>query len=117
VFCQRHAADPSTPYSQPADIKYAAIMLGMVQYRVDAVVAICSVGTLHPDKIPVGSLVVPNDFYCPADLRPVYADARAHFVPSTFLMCGLSARLLSACVVFQHFMRSFARKCWMCCFP
>jgi len=82
VFCQRHAASPSSPYSQPHEVNYAAIMLGMVHYRADVVVAIASVGTLHPERIPCGSLVVPTDFFCPADLRPVYADARGHFVPT-----------------------------------
>jgi len=47
---------------------------------VDFVVAICSVGSLKA-SIGVGALMVPDDFYCPADLRRVYTDARAHLMP------------------------------------
>jgi purine nucleoside phosphorylase len=43
-------------------------------------VGICSVGSLKP-SIGVGSLLVCDDFWCPSDLRRVYADARAHLMP------------------------------------
>jgi purine nucleoside phosphorylase len=122
VFCQRHAASPTASYSQPSDINYAAIMLGMLHYRVDCVVAICSVGTLHPDRIPCGTLAVPNDFYCPYDLRPVYSDARGHFVPGIVLFppqrcVGVLLRASVDCRVVhpQRLMRSFGRRFWTCC--
>ena len=121
VFCQRHAASPTAPYTQPHDINYAAIMLGMVHYRADVVIAIASVGTLHPDRIPCGSVAVPNDFYCPADLRPVYPDARGHFVPSTLstssvaLCVSVASELLPARVaVFWRRSRSMSGSAGCC---
>jgi 5-methylthioadenosine/S-adenosylhomocysteine deaminase len=47
----------------------------------DAVVGICSVGSLKA-SIPVGALMVCDDYWCPSDLRRVHADARAHVLPT-----------------------------------
>lgn len=47
----------------------------------DYAVAICSVGSLK-SSLPVGSLLVADDFWCPHDLRRVYTDYRAHFMPA-----------------------------------
>jgi 5-methylthioadenosine/S-adenosylhomocysteine deaminase len=44
-------------------------------------VGICSVGSLKP-SIGVGALMVCDDFWAPADLRRVYSDFRAHFMPA-----------------------------------
>lgn len=44
------------------------------------VVGICSVGSLR-DSLKLGTIMVCDDFWCPADLRPVYSDYRAHFMP------------------------------------
>ena len=47
----------------------------------DYVLALCSVGSLK-HAIGVGSFMVCSDFWCPWDLRRVYADARGHFMPA-----------------------------------
>jgi 5-methylthioadenosine/S-adenosylhomocysteine deaminase len=44
------------------------------------VLALCSVGSLK-HAIGVGSFMVCSDYWCPWDLRRVYADARGHFMP------------------------------------
>jgi 5-methylthioadenosine/S-adenosylhomocysteine deaminase len=49
------------------------------------------VGSLKP-SIGVGALLVCDDFWCPADLRRVYPDFRAHFMP------GFDAALRDAVV-------------------
>lgn len=81
VFVQRHDARPSRTYTQPADINYAALALALSIKKCDVVVGICSVGSLK-ESIGVGSMLVCDDFWCPFDLRRVYSDFRAHFMPS-----------------------------------
>lgn len=81
VFVQRHDARPSRTYTQPADINYAALALALSAKKCDVVVGICSVGSLK-ESIGVGSMLVCDDFWCPFDLRRVYSDFRAHFMPS-----------------------------------
>jgi purine nucleoside phosphorylase len=80
VFVQRHDARPDRQYTQPADVNYAAIALALQQKGVNFVIAICSVGSLKA-SLNVGSVCVPDDFYCPWDLRRIYRDARAHVMP------------------------------------
>ena len=80
VFVQRHQADPSKDYVQPAKIHYAAIADALVAEGCSVVVGVCSVGALH-STTPLGSLSVPGDFWCPWDLRSGYDDYRSHFVP------------------------------------
>lgn len=80
VFVQRHDAQASRVYTQPADINYAAIALALKAKGCDYAVAICSVGSLSA-SLPVGSLMVCDDYWCPHDLRRVYTDFRAHFMP------------------------------------
>ena len=93
VFVQRHDACASRAYAQPADINYAAVALALAAEGVDAVVGACSVGSLHA-ALPVGALLVPDDYFCPADLRRVHADYRGHFLP--VLSAPLRAALIAA---------------------
>jgi 5-methylthioadenosine/S-adenosylhomocysteine deaminase len=81
VFVQRHDAQASRVYTQPAEVNYAAIALALKAKGCDGVIGTCSVGSLKA-SLPVSAIVVPDDFYCPADLRRVYADYRAHFMPA-----------------------------------
>jgi hypothetical protein len=80
VFIQRHDARPDRQYTQPADINYAAIALALQQKGVDFVIAICSVGSLRA-SLTVGAVCIPDDYYCPWDLRRIHHDARAHVMP------------------------------------
>lgn len=81
VFVQRHEADPTRVYTQPADINFAAIALALKLVGCTRVVGICSVGSLKT-SYEVGALVVPDDYYNPSDIRRVYADSRGHFLPA-----------------------------------
>jgi 5'-methylthioadenosine phosphorylase len=93
VFVQRHDASASRVYAQPSDINYAAVALALKAEGCDAIVGAASVGSLHA-SLPVGALLVPDDWYCPADLRRVHADYRGHFMPA--LSAPLRAALLDA---------------------
>lgn len=77
---QRHEATPSRKYTQPADINYAAIALALKAVGCSRVIGVCSVGSLRT-SIGVGSIVVPDDYYCPYDVRRVYSDYRGHYMP------------------------------------
>ena len=66
-FIQRHHANPSYPYSPPHLINKRSIIAALLQLGVTSIVAFGSVGSLKP-SIPVGQLVIPDDFY---DVEPV----------------------------------------------
>jgi 5'-methylthioadenosine phosphorylase len=80
VFIQRHAADPSSDYSPPHLINHRAIMCALRDRGVTRILGVCSVGALQAD-IPMGALVVPDDYFCPADILAVSDDASAHKMP------------------------------------
>lgn len=80
VFVQRHDATPARVYTQPADVNYAGIALALQAKGVTHAFGVYSVGSLKP-SLRIGALLVCDDFYCPADLRRVYSDARAHLMP------------------------------------
>ena len=61
-FVQRHEASPSHPYSPPHLINKRSIMAALQQLGVTTVVGFGSVGSLKA-AIPVGQLVIPDDFY------------------------------------------------------
>ena len=76
-FVQRHTANPAQPYSPPHLINKRAIMAALSQLSVRSVVAFGSVGSLKL-SIPVGQLLLPDDFY---DAEPVSMfdfDKRGH---------------------------------------
>jgi 5'-methylthioadenosine phosphorylase len=76
-FIQRHAANPAQTYSPPHLINKRAIVAALQQLQVTVVVGFGSVGSLRRD-IPVGQLLVPDDFY---DTEPVSLfeyDKRGH---------------------------------------
>jgi len=82
VFVQRHQADPAAKYVQPAKINYPAIAAALASEGCDAVVGVASVGALQADT-PLGELSVPEDFYCPWDIRSGFDDYTSHTVPGT----------------------------------
>lgn len=79
IFVQRHAADPAVPYSPPHLINKRAIVRALKDLGCARVVAFNSTGTMKR-SIPLGALVVPDDFVC---LDPIsfFTDGRAHLVP------------------------------------
>lgn len=84
VFVQRHHADADAgaeTYRPPHKINYRANVAAMLVEGVDRVVAVCCVGSLS-EKLPIGSVVVPDDYFYPFG-PPVsfFDDDRAHIVP------------------------------------
>jgi 5'-methylthioadenosine phosphorylase len=92
VFIQRHAADPSCEYSPPHLINYRAIMCALRDRGVTRVLAVCSVGALQ-EAIPMGALIVPDDYFCPADILAISDGASAHKIPE--IDAGLRAQILA----------------------
>lgn len=80
VFVQRHGADPAAAYTQPAEVNYAAIAAALASEGCHAVVGVASVGALS-HRNPLGSLLVPDDFFCPWDIRTGTPTKRAHVMP------------------------------------
>lgn len=84
-FLQRHHADGDAGaevYNAPHNINHRANFCALFQLKVDAVLSICSVGSLHASIVP-GTLVVPDDyFYMHGPSFSYYDDGRAHIVPS-----------------------------------
>jgi purine nucleoside phosphorylase len=64
VFCQRHQADPDHEYTPPHKINKHAIIWALHQLGCSKIVAFCSVGSLSV-TLPVGSMMVPDDYYDP----------------------------------------------------
>eukprot|EP00921_Rhytidocystis_pertsovi_P001037 GHVQ01001777.1.p1 GENE.GHVQ01001777.1~~GHVQ01001777.1.p1 ORF type:complete len:309 (+),score=41.34 GHVQ01001777.1:818-1744(+) len=82
IFIQRHHADISVSYSPPHKIPYGDIAVVLKDLGVKRVVSITSVGSLNP-KLPVGSVLLPDDYFCSYKLTPVFEHSlQSHFVPS-----------------------------------
>lgn len=63
LFANRHLCTPGTPYSPPHLVDYRSLVWALVvECGSTGVVAIASTGTLHPEEIPVGSVVMPDDY-------------------------------------------------------
>jgi 5'-methylthioinosine phosphorylase len=78
AIVQRHSADGS--FVLPHAIDYEANLRSLVEQGCDRVLAIGSVGSLHP-ALGVGSLVCPDDFIALNLGDSIYTDARAHSAP------------------------------------
>ena len=79
AIVQRHGAADAA-YVLPHEIDHAANLRPLVEQGCDRVLAVGSVGSLHPE-LPVGSLLCPDDFVALGIGRSVFADARAHSAP------------------------------------
>ncbi|TMW56281.1 hypothetical protein Poli38472_008929 [Pythium oligandrum] len=91
VFVQRHHADPDGEYRQPRLINYKAIASAMKVAKCEAVVGIYSVGSMNA-QIPVGRIVVPEDYFNPFDILHMSRHYDAHVVPD--MTAPLRSRLL-----------------------
>lgn len=82
IFIQRHYADASGDYRPPHLINNRAIFAALRELNVSRIIAVCSVGSLTKD-LPVGSLVVPDDYFSLFS-GPIsfFDDARAHIIPT-----------------------------------
>jgi 5'-methylthioadenosine phosphorylase len=79
VFCQRHHADPSRPYTPPHLINFRAILTALHASGVRRVLSFGSTGSLKKE-VGVGTVVVPDDFFNLFNQVSFYDDARAHIV-------------------------------------
>jgi len=79
-FVQRHEANPLKPYTPPHLINKRGIIQALQKLGVGTIIGFGSTGSLKP-KIPVGTLLVPDDYMCPAYPVSFYDDARGHIVP------------------------------------
>mmetsp|Transcript_20142 Transcript_20142/g.37437 ORF Transcript_20142/g.37437 Transcript_20142/m.37437 type:complete len:744 (+) Transcript_20142:88-2319(+) len=80
VVVQRHACDPACDYSPPHLVNYKAIMQCLKKLDVQAVVGVCSVGSMKV-HISTGTIVIPDDFFCPWNVMSTFPDHRAHNIP------------------------------------
>lgn len=81
AIVQRHGG-PGEPYVLPHRIDHEANLRPLAEQGCDRVLAIASVGSLRPERLPVGSLVCPGDFIAPQLEASVFDDERAHSPPS-----------------------------------
>jgi 5'-methylthioadenosine phosphorylase len=77
AIVQRHG---SGPYVLPHLIDHAANLRPLVEQGCDRVLAIGSVGSLHPE-LAVGTLICPDDFIALHLDASIYDDPRAHSAP------------------------------------
>jgi len=77
---QRHEANPLKPYTPPHLINKRGIIQALQKLGVGTIIGFGSTGSLKP-KIPVGTLLVPDDYMCPAYPISFFDDARGHIVP------------------------------------
>jgi 5'-methylthioadenosine phosphorylase len=67
VFVNRHLctamdAEGKATYAPPHAVDFHVIMIGLKKLNVKSVCAIGSTGSLRPDEVPVGSIVMPDDY-------------------------------------------------------
>lgn len=97
VFVQRHHADGKAGahvYRPPHLINHRATIAALKDEGVEAIVAVCCVGSLS-EKIPIGTVVIPDDyFYMFGPPVSFYDDDRAHIVPG--IDADLGARIAGA---------------------
>jgi len=79
-FVQRHECGPAT-YNPPHKINYSGIALTLKELGITHVISVLSVGSLKTE-IPVGAVLVPDDYFCPFKIVNCHDNHQAHFVPS-----------------------------------
>jgi hypothetical protein len=67
MFVNRHLStkmdsDGVATYAPPHEVNFHALLYAMKKLNVKGICAVGSVGTLRPTKIPVGSIVMPDDY-------------------------------------------------------
>lgn len=79
-FVQRHAADPARDYTPPHLINKKAIVKALSILGCTVVVGFGSVGSLQ-ESLPVGSMLVPNDYVNLWTAITFFDDDRGHLIP------------------------------------
>jgi 5'-methylthioadenosine phosphorylase len=78
VGLPRHGLEREVP-AQLVD--HHANVRAICELGCNRVLALGSAGSLKPDRLPVGTLVCPDDFFAPATAPSFYDDPRGHTVP------------------------------------
>jgi 5'-methylthioadenosine phosphorylase len=80
VYISRHSA--TSTYAQPHQIEHLKIWNLIKEIQPTCVLGICSVGSLHPSIVPMGSILLPQD-WLHSTFTPSYFhnDANAHVRP------------------------------------
>ena len=71
-FCTNIGPDGSAVYAPPHDIDFHALLWALKELHCKAVFALGSTGTLRPDTVPVGTIVMPDDFFCTLPVATTY---------------------------------------------
>jgi purine nucleoside phosphorylase len=79
VALARHGA--AGAYRLPHRIDHEANLRWLIERGCDRVLAVCSVGSLDPEAIPVGTIVCPDDFIALQLTVTSFDDARGHAMP------------------------------------
>ena len=77
IVLQRHGLDEWSP---PHRIDHRSHIRALIGAGVDRICAVSSVGSLRTDW-PVGTCVIVDDFYAPAETASYHDDPRSHIVP------------------------------------
>jgi len=80
VLVKRHHAAADEAYAPPHLVDHVAIWRALKVLNVTRAVGVCSVGALRPSLLPVGTLLVPDDWFAP-HAQPAYASPDAHYKP------------------------------------
>jgi hypothetical protein len=71
-FCTNVGVDGEAVYAPPHDLNFHALLWALKELQVQAIVALGSTGTLRPAAVPVGSIVLPDDFLFVAPVPVTY---------------------------------------------
>jgi len=82
VFISRHSCGENEQYAQPHKVDHKRIWHTIRSIQPSVVLGVCSVGSLQPEELPVGSILCPND-WLQSTFSPAYfyEDAKAHVRP------------------------------------
>ena len=77
IFVNRHlctniGTDGHATYAPPHEVNFHAMLWALKDLGVQGVCAIGSTGTLRPESVPVGSIVMPDDFLCTCPTAVTY---------------------------------------------
>jgi purine nucleoside phosphorylase len=78
LVLMRHGIDSYTPAQR---LDHARNLAALIEAGCDRMLAICSVGSLHPD-LGLGSFLCPDDFIALTKVDAAFDDERGHVIPA-----------------------------------
>ena len=82
-FCTNIGADGEPTYAPPHDVNFKAMLWAFKDLGCVGICALGSTGTLRPETVPVGSVVMPDDFFCTLPNALTYWPHKASPPPPT----------------------------------